>query len=62
MEKTTLLFFCALAVIFPVLKAHVGVFDEFWQKREADSRDAARNAYKPNPDEVVHHLNYHVKL
>ncbi|KAK3226406.1 hypothetical protein Dsin_006268 [Dipteronia sinensis] len=59
----TLLFLCGLAVIFPVLKANVVEdYDDFWQKREEEAKEAAILAYNPNPDEVVHHLNHHVHL
>ncbi|KAH7550347.1 hypothetical protein ACOSP7_024393 [Xanthoceras sorbifolium] len=60
--RAALLFLCAVAVIFPVLKADIVEFDEFWQKRAEEAINASRNAYNPNPDEVIHHLNKHVHL
>ncbi|KAF8399421.1 hypothetical protein HHK36_015286 [Tetracentron sinense] len=53
-------FFFSSAVIIPTLRAHIGDFDEVWQKRAEEAKKAALEAYDPNPDEVTNHFNTHV--
>ncbi|XP_010242445.1 PREDICTED: pectate lyase [Nelumbo nucifera] len=51
-----------LAAIIPTLRAHIGDFDEVWQKRAEEAKSNALEAYHPDPDEVINHFNHHVHL
>jgi len=42
--------------------AHIGDFDEHWQKREQEARRVALETYHPDPQEVIDHLNHHVHI
>ncbi|XP_050375607.1 pectate lyase-like [Argentina anserina] len=55
-----LVMLCLLMTIaIPVLKANIGEFDEYWQKREKAAHQATKEAYQPNPLKHVNHLNKH---
>ncbi|XP_062104758.1 pectate lyase-like [Humulus lupulus] len=58
--KLGLIFFISFLVLIPTLLAHIGEFDESWQKRAEASKKAALSAYEPNPEEVTEKLNYEV--
>ncbi|XP_058085566.1 pectate lyase-like [Magnolia sinica] len=53
-------FFSFLAVV-PSLRANIGEFDDFWQKRAQESRAATINAFNPNPQEISDDLFGEVK-
>lgn len=55
--KLRLVFFVSLAVLIPSLQANIDEFDEFWKKREAESKKAALDAYQPNPEVVTEQFN-----
>ena len=60
-NKLRLLFFCVFFLdVFPTLKANIAQFDQVWQKRSLDAKKAARQAFKPNPEEVTTDFNKHV--
>lgn len=50
----------ALLVIIPGVTAHIGDFDEVWQKRAEEAKEAAYRAYQPNPEKVTNTLNKNV--
>ncbi|PIA62529.1 hypothetical protein AQUCO_00200501v1 [Aquilegia coerulea] len=54
---------CVVFLAFATLAlAHIGEFDEYWQKREAEARRVALESYHPEPEEVTNHFNQHVHL
>lgn len=60
-NKFSLIFFCVLCLaIFPTLKANIGHFDQVWQKRSEEAKNAAQQAFKPNPEKVTADVNKHV--
>ncbi|XP_034706232.1 pectate lyase-like [Vitis riparia] len=56
-----LLSFFAFAVLAPSIRAHIGEFDEVWQKRAEEAQKAALEAYQPNPEEVTNQFNKNVR-
>lgn len=56
-----LLSFLAFAVLAPAIRAHIGEFDEVWQKRAEQAQKAALDAYHPNPEEVANQFNKNVR-
>lgn len=58
--KPRLLLLFAFVVLIPTLKANIAEYDEVWQKRAEDAKEAAREAYQPNPEEVTHDFNKQV--
>lgn len=63
METTTLNWFAlffTFAALLPTLMANIADFDEVWQKRAEEAREAALKAYIPDPSEVTDTLNREV--
>lgn len=58
--KLNLVFLVAFALVIPTLLADIGVFDEVWQQRAEEARQAALEAYTPNPEEVTENFNAQV--
>ncbi|GAB2280312.1 Probable pectate lyase P59 [Dionaea muscipula] len=52
--------FMAFAMIVPILHAHIGEYDEYWMKREAEAKTRIQQAYHPEPFNVTNHFNFHV--
>lgn len=50
----------SLAVLVPSLEAHIGEFDEYWQKRAEEAQKEALEAYFPDPVNVTAHFNSRV--
>ncbi|XP_030447198.1 pectate lyase-like [Syzygium oleosum] len=50
----------SLAVLVPSLEAHIGEFDEYWQKRAEEAQKDALEAYNPDPENVTAHFNSRV--
>ncbi|KAH1111822.1 hypothetical protein AAZX31_04G158200 [Glycine max] len=60
-SKFSLLFFYVICLaIFPTLNANIGHFDHVWHRRLKEAREAAKQAYKPNPMKVTAEFNTHV--
>jgi len=57
-----LLFYVIFLAILPTLKAKIGHFDHVWQRRLKEAREAAKQAYKPDPMKVTSDFNTHVKM
>ncbi|KAG5535058.1 hypothetical protein RHGRI_022989 [Rhododendron griersonianum] len=49
--------FITFAALLPTLMANIADFDEVWQKRAEEAREAALKAYVPDPSEVTDTLN-----
>ncbi|KAI8541612.1 hypothetical protein RHMOL_Rhmol08G0075600 [Rhododendron molle] len=63
METTKLNWFAlffTFAALLPTLMANIADFDEVWQKRAEEAREAALKAYIPDPSEVTDTLNREV--
>ncbi|KAF4376650.1 hypothetical protein CsatB_021650 [Cannabis sativa] len=58
--KLGFIFLISFLVLIPTLLAHIGGYDEEWQKRAEESKKAALEAYEPNPEQVTENLNYEV--
>lgn len=58
--KLSITFF-TFTSIFPVLNAHIGEWDEVWQKRAEEARNRTIETYEPIPEHVVAHLNVNAK-
>lgn len=43
-----------------IVAANIADFDEVWQKRAEEAKQAALDAYHPNPEEITHNFNMHV--
>lgn len=54
------IFALSLAVLVQSLEAHIGEFDEYWQKRAEEARKDALEAYNPDPENVTAHFNSRV--
>lgn len=52
-----LLPFFGFSVLAPAVQAHIGDFDEVWQKRAEEAQKAAFAAFNPHPEEVTNLLN-----
>lgn len=52
--------FVVVGWILPVLNANIGEWDEVWRRRAEDAWNRTLQAYHPNPQNVVDHLNVHV--
>lgn len=37
--------------------AHIGDFDEYWQKKAETARDRAQGSYNPDPESVTQSFN-----
>ncbi|KAJ7943525.1 Pectate lyase [Quillaja saponaria] len=55
-----LFFFLSFSVTIPTLHANIYEFDEYWQQRAKHARQAALNAYDPDPLGVIGNLTSHV--
>lgn len=54
---------CVFFLAFATLSgANIAEFDEHWVKREQEARRHALEAYHPEPQQVLDHLNHHVHL
>ncbi|KAJ7953760.1 Pectate lyase [Quillaja saponaria] len=54
LKKFFLSFFClSFSIIIPTLHANIYEFDEYWQQRAKQAREAALKAYDPDPLGVV---------
>ncbi|KAK6946309.1 Pectate lyase [Dillenia turbinata] len=53
-------FIFAFATLVPILRADIGVFDEFWQKRAEKARKEALEAYEADPQSATEYFNYRV--
>ncbi|KAK4791049.1 hypothetical protein SAY86_031462 [Trapa natans] len=51
------MFLFASTVLMTALEANIAVFDEVWQKRAAEAKKAAFEAYQPHPENVTSDLN-----
>lgn len=47
-------------VLFATAEANIGEYDEVWEKRAKDANKTFHEAYNPNPEDVIHHINHHV--
>ncbi|XP_048137070.1 pectate lyase-like [Rhodamnia argentea] len=52
-----LLFFLSFAVLVPSIRANIGEFDEYWEKRAEEARKEALDAYDPYPEAVTSYFN-----
>ncbi|XP_057953943.1 pectate lyase [Malania oleifera] len=59
-NQASLIFFFSLAVLVPILQADIGELDEVWQQRAEAAKQAALNAYHPNPEQVTRQFNSYV--
>ncbi|KAK7354200.1 hypothetical protein VNO80_19659 [Phaseolus coccineus] len=55
-----LFFYVIFLAILPTLQANIGQFDHVWHRRLKEAREAAKQAYKPNPMKVTAEFNTHV--
>ncbi|GMP33534.1 hypothetical protein CsSME_00006815 [Camellia sinensis var. sinensis] len=61
MEMVKVRFFILVFVgIILTIEANIAEYDEVWQKRAEEANETARQAYHPNPEEVMNHMNHHV--
>ncbi|KAI6676801.1 hypothetical protein NL676_037597 [Syzygium grande] len=51
------LFFLSFAAVVPSLRANIGDFDEYWQKRAEEAQKDALDAYDPHPESVTDYFN-----
>ncbi|XP_059645211.1 pectate lyase-like [Cornus florida] len=58
--KLNLLFLVSFVVMVSTIEANIGHFDEVWQKRAQEAKKTAREAYHPNPEDVMNHFNGNV--
>ncbi|XAR65451.1 Pectate lyase [Bertholletia excelsa] len=56
-DKLRLLVVLSVVGIAMSVEANVSSFDKVWQRRAAEAKKAARQAYHPNPHFVVNHFN-----
>ncbi|XP_057948326.1 pectate lyase-like [Malania oleifera] len=59
-NPTSSLLFVLFLSFAALVKSHIGDFDEYWQKRAEEARQAALDAYHPDPEAVTQRLNSHV--
>ncbi|XP_020232028.1 probable pectate lyase P59 [Cajanus cajan] len=57
---TLLFFYVFYFAIFPTVKANIGHMDHVWHKRLLEAREAAKQAYHPDPMKVTEEFNAHV--
>ncbi|KAF8010848.1 hypothetical protein BT93_J1482 [Corymbia citriodora subsp. variegata] len=60
MKLVGFVFALSLAALVPSLEAHIGEFDDYWQKRAEKAQKAALEAYSPDPENVTSHFNLRV--
>ncbi|CAL5370588.1 unnamed protein product [Camellia sinensis] len=53
--------FFGLATLLPTLMANIGQFDEVWQRRAEEAKEAALNSYESDPSIVTDSLNKEVR-
>ncbi|KAH7532610.1 hypothetical protein FEM48_Zijuj04G0039800 [Ziziphus jujuba var. spinosa] len=58
--KLSLVFFISFALVIPSLLADFGVFDEVLKQRADEAKQAALEAYTPNPEEITDIFNAQV--
>ncbi|XP_034923426.1 probable pectate lyase P59 [Populus alba] len=52
--------FVSLAAFVPTLQGHIGEFDEYWKKKADEAREAAEEAFYPDPMNVTNQFNFQV--
>ncbi|KAI4375287.1 hypothetical protein MLD38_013174 [Melastoma candidum] len=60
-SKVCLILVLSLAVLLPCLYANVSEFDDYWLKKAQEAKQAALDAYNPDPESVTAHFNSHVQ-
>ena len=58
--KLRLLFSLVFFIMVSSTMANIAEFDEVWQKRAEEAKNATLEAYQPNPDEVLDNLNHQI--
>ncbi|KAL3528334.1 hypothetical protein ACH5RR_007656 [Cinchona calisaya] len=55
-NKSSLILFVLVALVLTI-EAQFADFDDYWQKRSEAAKEAAHQAYHPNPENVTSHFN-----
>ncbi|KAL1563120.1 putative pectate lyase P59 [Salvia divinorum] len=58
--NSRLILFVVVGWILPAFNANIGEWDEVWKRRGEEAWNRTLEAYHPNPQNVVDHLNVHV--
>lgn len=60
--KVSLVLVSIMAVFMPTLRAGIAEFDEYLLQKADEAKQAALEAFHPDPMNVTDHLNHHVHL